>query len=62
MLLALTRPVRSAYLSKLDLTAFRNTPEGAVFSPVALAKQFRPGRSLKEFFFSRLPELSLIHI
>ena len=56
MLLALTRPARSADLSKLDISRFRKTPEGAIFSPVVLAKQSRPGRGLKEFFFPRFPE------
>ena len=56
MLLALTRPSRSADLSKLNLAGFRNTPEGAVFSPSALAKQSRPGRPLKDFLFPRFPE------
>ena len=41
MLLALTRPSRSADISKLNL---KDTPEGAVFTPAALAKQSRPGR------------------
>ena len=52
MLLALSRPSRSADLSKLDLRGYRNTPEGAVFLPTALAKQSRPGKPLTEFFFS----------
>ena len=56
MLLALTRPSRSADLAKLSLTGFRNTPEGAVFLPAALAKQCNPGRAIKEFFFPRFAE------
>ena len=56
MLLALTRPARSADLSKLDLKGFRDTAEGAVFLPVALAKQSRPGKSLKEFFVPKFIE------
>ena len=47
MLLALTRPSRSVDLAKLDLRGYRNTPEGAVFTPFALAKQSRPGKEVK---------------
>ena len=56
MLLALTRPSRSADLAKLSLTGYRNTPEGAVFLPTALAKQSRPGRDIKDFFFPKFTE------
>uniref|UniRef100_A0A1X7TDB6 Tyr recombinase domain-containing protein n=1 Tax=Amphimedon queenslandica TaxID=400682 RepID=A0A1X7TDB6_AMPQE len=56
MLLALTCPSHSADISKLNLRGYRNTPEGAVFTPTALAKQFRLGRNLKDFFFPRLVE------
>ena len=56
MLLALTRPSRSVDLSKLDLRGHRVTPEGSVFLPVVLAKQSRPGREIKEFFFLRFSE------
>lgn len=49
MLLALTRPSRSADLSNLSLKGYRNTPEGAVFIPTALAKQSRPGKISKNF-------------
>ena len=38
MLLALTNPSRLADLVKLNLTSHRNTPKGAVFLSVALAK------------------------
>uniref|UniRef100_A0A1X7UKX7 Core-binding (CB) domain-containing protein n=1 Tax=Amphimedon queenslandica TaxID=400682 RepID=A0A1X7UKX7_AMPQE len=38
MLLALTRPSRSTDILKLNLKGYRNTPEGAVFTPTALAK------------------------
>ena len=48
MLLALSRPSRSADLSNLDLRGYRNTPEGAVFQPTVLSKQSRPGRPLGE--------------
>ena len=53
MLLALSRPSRSADLSKLDLRGYRNSPEGAVFLPTALAKQSKAGRPLREFFFPK---------
>ena len=56
MLLALTRPSRSADLSKLDLKGYRNCPEGAVFSPCDLAKQSRPGKTMKDFLFPRFTE------
>ena len=54
MLLALTRPSKSANLSKLDLKGYRNTPEGAVFHPSDLSKQSRQGKDLKQFFFPQL--------
>ena len=56
MLLALTCLSRSADLAKLSLKGLRNTPEGAVFLPAALAKQCSPGRIIKEFFFPRFAE------
>ena len=56
MLLALTRPSRSADISKLNLRGYRNTPEGVVFTPTALAKQAKPGRIMKDFFFPRFIE------
>ena len=51
MLLALTRPSRSADLAKLDLRFRRITPEGVVFQEAGLAKQSRSGRTRAEFFF-----------
>ena len=56
MLLALTRPSRSADLARLSLAGFRMTPEGAVFLPVALAKQSTQSRAIKEFFFPRFAD------
>ena len=56
MSLALTRPSRSVDLSKLDLWGYRVTLEGSVFLPLVLAKQSRPGREIKEFFFPRFSE------
>ena len=53
MLLALTRPSRLADLAKLSIKGYRNTPEGVIFTPAALAKQSRPGREISEFFFPK---------
>ena len=53
MLLALTRPSRSADLAKLSLAGLRTTPEGAVFVPAALAKQSSANKAIKDFFFPR---------
>ena len=44
MLLALTRPSRSADLSSLSLARRRYSPEGVTFLPAALAKQSRQGK------------------
>ena len=55
MLLALTRPSRSADLSQLDLTGRRYLPEGVVFPPTKLAKQSRQSRPLTDFFFPTFP-------
>ena len=54
MLLALTRPSRLEDLAKLSLKELRNTPEGAVFLPAALAKQCSPGRTIKELYIYRM--------
>ena len=51
MLLALTRPSRSADLSSLSLARRRYSPEGVTFLPAALAKQSHQGKPLVEFFF-----------
>ena len=56
MLLALTRPSRSADLAVLQLDHQRFMPEGVVFFPATLAKQSRQGKPLREFFF-----LSFLH-
>uniref|UniRef100_A0A1X7U0Q5 Uncharacterized protein n=1 Tax=Amphimedon queenslandica TaxID=400682 RepID=A0A1X7U0Q5_AMPQE len=53
MLLALTCRSHSADLSNLSLKGYRNTSEGAVFVPTSLAKQSRPGKTFKEFFFAK---------
>ena len=50
MLLALSRPSRSADLANLDIR-FRNyTPEGVVFTPSALTKQSRAQKPVADFF------------
>ena len=59
MLLALTCPSHSADISKLSVRGYRNTPEGAVFTPMALAKQSRPGRNMKEFCFQGSVKMNL---
>ena len=58
MLLALTRPSRSADLASLQLSHRRFSPEGVMFLPAALAKQSRQGKLLKEFFFLSFPHSS----
>ena len=51
MLLALTRPSRSADLSQLDLSGRQFKPE-----PRSLAKQSHQGKPITEFFFPSLSE------
>ena len=55
MLMALTRPSRSADLSQLNLRFRRYLPEGVTFKPTKLAKQSRQGKTLQEFFFPSFP-------
>ena len=55
MLLALTRPSRSADLSSLSLARRRFCPEGVTFLPATLAKQSRQGKPLVEFFSPCFP-------
>ena len=50
MLLALTRPSRSADLSQLSLSGKQYRPNGVTFKPSGLAKQSRQGKPLTEFF------------
>ena len=50
MLLALTRPSRSADLAVLQIDRCRFNPEGVTFLPVTLAKQSRQGKTLTEYF------------
>ena len=56
MLLALTRLSLSADLAKLNLSGYRFSLEGVVFTPTSLAKQSRPGREIKDFLFPRFTE------
>ena len=56
MLLALTRPSRSADLSKLNLQMRSFKSNGVVFRPVHLAKQSRLSKPLADFFFPSFDE------
>ena len=60
MLLALTRPSRSADLHSLDIEYGRPSPEGFTFLPSKLPKQSRMGKPTREFFFPRFPDNSLL--
>jgi len=55
MLLALTRPSRSADLSQLDLARRVYKLDGVCFYPNVLAKQSRQGSQIANFFFPSLP-------
>ena len=55
MLLALSRPSRSADLSKLDLSRHVYKPDGVCFYPSTLAKQSRSTSQITNFFFPSLP-------
>ena len=55
MLLALTRPSRSADLSQLNLSGKQYKPDGVSFAPSSLAKQSRQGKPITEFFFPSFP-------
>ena len=55
MLLALTRPSRSADLSNLDITGRQYRPEGVAFLPCTLTKQSRQGKHIAELFFPSFP-------
>ena len=56
MLLALTRPSRSADLSSLDLKLRTFRVDGVKFSPSRLSKQSRQGKSIETFFFPSYPD------
>ena len=60
MLLALTRPSRSADLSQLHLKFRRYLPEGVTFQPTKLAKQSRQMKQMAEFFFPAFPANGLL--
>ena len=51
MFMVLTRPSRSADLSKLDIRSRTYTSKGAIFQPIHLEKQSRSEKPVKEFFF-----------
>ena len=55
MLLALTRPARSADISQLDIRGKQYKPDGVVFIPASLAKQSRQGKPVATFFFPSFP-------
>ena len=50
MLLALTRPSRSADLCLLSVDHYRLNPEGLSFTPTGLTKQSRAGKITSEIF------------
>ena len=56
MLMALTRPSRSADLAKLNLDHRSYSVEGVTFIPTELAKQSRQQKHGTEFFFPCYPE------
>ena len=55
MLMALTRPSRSADLSKLDIRFRTYTAKGVIFQPTHLSKQSRSSKPIREFFFPSYP-------
>ena len=60
MLLALSRPSRSADLSQLDISKRTFKPDRVCFYPSTLAKQSRQGSQIASFFFPSLPENTLL--
>lgn len=60
MLLALTRPSRSADLHSLDVTLLRSSPEGVTFMPLIPAKQTKAGKVPQGFFFPKFEENPLL--
>jgi len=60
MLLALTRPSRSADLSRLDLRTRSYKSNGVLFKPIHLAKQSKSSRPVADFFFPSFPEDSIV--
>lgn len=55
MLMALTRPSRSADLMQLNLHLRQFLPEGVIFKPAGLTKQARQNKPLADFFFPSFP-------
>ena len=51
MLMALTRPSRSADLSKLNICYRTYTAKGVTFQPTHLSKQSHSSKPIREFFF-----------
>ena len=60
MLMALTRPSRSADLAKLDLQFRSYSVDGVTFQPTALSKQSRQQKHGTEFFFPYFPTDDLL--
>ena len=60
MLLALTRPSRSADLHGLNIGLSRSSPEGISFLPSKPAKQTKAGKVAQEFFFPRFEEKPIL--
>ena len=58
MLLALTRPSRSADLSQLSISHRVYKSDGVCFYPQSLTKQSRQGSQIATFFFPSLPDNS----
>ena len=56
MLLALTRPSRSRYLSNLDTRLRQVSPQDVTFYLTRLAEQSRPTKPVKKFFFPRFDQ------
>ena len=60
MLMALTRPSRSADLSQLNIGLRTYSRNGVIFQPAHLSKQSRSSKLINEFFFpSYTPDESL---
>ena len=55
MSMCLTRPSRSADLSKLDLSTRSYTYNGVMFQPTHLSKQSRPSKAIANFLFPSFP-------
>ena len=55
LLLALTRPSRSADVSQLDISRRAYKSDGVCFYPSSLAKQSRQGSQIANFFFLSFP-------